>query len=590
MTRKDRCDQILAAVTLHVDTVLEKCRDRWGESSPLFLDSYDIDADGPVPWHLNGKEHLVSNFSHQQTLLRILANLTRVSGDGRYHDAALTTIRYALDRCGTGNGLGYWGSHMAWDLATEGPVTYPNWPYHEFVSCTPPYELWYEADAKRTEAFIDALWGGHVLAWDRLEFNRHARARRTHRPKWGAPFDGDLSVPFIGRRHTTTYSGQAHSMLCAGAALTRLTGRPEGLLWARRLGRRFVQARNEASGLSGTRYSYQKAIPAELERIRGKALKSHRGYKSDHAYLEWGETFGSYLMQHKMIMAPRRHRDLISRYQRYPIALLNAAARDPEGAADLAQWAIEDLKAYARHAYDLETHRIHAIHIDGSHLPVDKMFADRERHERFTKRRCLPRQVTSWFAWPYARAYLAEPDPDIWQTLRSMARGLGLGDIGTPAGEGRTLASEPAVSDPFAILIATLLYRSTSDPDFLDLGLDMAERMIRERLHEGFFVLSPRHYIARVGDTDAAALLHLVAAARGIDGLWPVTDDVSCLFLPHDRFKSKLDWGRFRENVLYLRTRETKDMDLAQFVAWISERNYTPVFDHEDDASRQAGQ
>lgn len=574
--RDARADRILRTVTEHVDTLMDKCRDRWGEPSPLFLDSYDIDADGPVPWKINGKQYLVSNFSHQQDLMRTLDNLSKVTGDPRYHDAALKTIRHAMRECGTGNGFFYWGSHMAWDVGKERPVTYPNWPYHEFVSCTPPYGLWYEADPERTVKFIETLWGGHVVDWGKLEFNRHAQATKRHSVNWDAEFDEDLEVPFIAARHTTTYSGQAYSMMSAGAALTRLTGRPEGATWASRLAKRFVQARHEESGLSGTRYSYQKIIPAELDKIRGKEMKSHRGYNSDHAWLEWGDEFGEYLMQHKMILAPRHHRDLIARYQRYPVAQLNIAERGPDEAAAFAEQAVEDLKAFAKHAYDPETHRIYATHKDGSHLPYEKMFADRERHERYTLQRFRPRPVTPWFAWPFARAYEVKQDPALWATLRSMLKGIGMGDIGTPAGEGRALAGKPDCADPFAVAIAAHLYRVTKDTAFLDLGFDLAERMITERYHKGFFVFSPRHYIAKVGANEPAALLQLVAAARGNDDdLWPMTDNVSCLFLPHDDFKSKLDWGRLRENVLYLRTRNTKDMSLAEFVEWIDKQNYT---------------
>ena len=103
-------DAILQAVVEYADNVLRLGRDA---DTPLFADGLHVDTRQPAEfdgWAL-------SNLADQQNLFRVLAGLTRLTGDPRYVNAAQEAVVWHFERQHP-SGLLNWGHHRLIDLRT----------------------------------------------------------------------------------------------------------------------------------------------------------------------------------------------------------------------------------------------------------------------------------------------------------------------------------------------------------------------------------------------------------------------------------------------------------------------------------------
>jgi len=89
----------LDAVREFADNVLKYGRDTYGpKHTPLFVDGLNIHTHDPVKWIApNGDRWILSNLASQQNLFRTLDGLTKITGDPKYKQAAMDTIRHAFD-------------------------------------------------------------------------------------------------------------------------------------------------------------------------------------------------------------------------------------------------------------------------------------------------------------------------------------------------------------------------------------------------------------------------------------------------------------------------------------------------------------
>ncbi len=170
----------VTAMRQFADQALAQGRDVYGKPPPLFVDGLNADTGEPVKWKwADGKEWVVCNLPNQQGRFRTLDGLTRLTGEARYSDAALETLRYAFEhlRNGTQNngGLLAWGGHLAYNASDVGFAGNPGGKgrIHELKCFFPHYELMWEANPKATQELIENIWNGHVLDWATLDFNRH---------------------------------------------------------------------------------------------------------------------------------------------------------------------------------------------------------------------------------------------------------------------------------------------------------------------------------------------------------------------------------------------------------------------------------
>ena len=193
----DRAQPYLKTARAFADAVLEHGRDTYGpDHTPLFVDGLHAETLEPVRWQKDGESWVLSNVASQQPLFRLLDGLTAVTGEPRYRQAAEAAARCALERLRSPNGLLYWGGHAAWDLAGEKPVGQYGFRIHEVKGHRPYYRLFWRVDAKRTARLMNMVWAGHVLDWERLDYNRHADTQKPHAHGWDHPFTEALEVPF----------------------------------------------------------------------------------------------------------------------------------------------------------------------------------------------------------------------------------------------------------------------------------------------------------------------------------------------------------------------------------------------------------
>ena len=253
-------DRYLNAVREFADKVLECGRDVYGpKHTPLFVDGVDADTLEPVKWKYQGQEWIMSNLATQQNLFRVFDGLTRLTGDPKYHDAAVAAIRYAFANLVDDNGLLCWGGHAMYDAGGDRLVG--EGPKHELKHHYPYYELMWEVDPAATKRFIEAFWNAHILNWSNLDMNRHGKYHSTEGKfkfwnsgykggemgkLWGNEYEGG-PIFFVGKG--LTFDATGTDLMYAAALLHKFSWEKEPLIWAKRLAYRYVEARDPKTGL-----------------------------------------------------------------------------------------------------------------------------------------------------------------------------------------------------------------------------------------------------------------------------------------------------------------------------------------------------
>ncbi len=489
---KNGGDSYLQVVRTFADNVLHHGRDVYGpEHTPLFVDGLNIDTHEPVIWRLSSKHAeswnmpptwVLSNLASQQNLFRVLVALTRLTGEPQYKRAASDAIRYAFDHLRHESGLLYWGGHAAWDLATEQPVGEGRSGAvagkHELKSSFPFYELMWEVDGEATRKFIDAFWCNHILRWDILDMNRHGHYKATPGPPWDHEYAGG-PAPFVGEGLTFINTG---SDLCyAGALLHQLAGGERPLIWAKRLAKRYVDARHPDTGLGGDNYS---------------VLTTHRIQK------QFEPEFGDRFTEASVTSLYG------NRYSRAAICQMKLYERLGRAGEEFRQWALEDLTAYARHAYDPEDNSFWATLIDGTKLSP----SDRKRGGYVEVRWLEKRHATGIHFWAYALACKLADDPLMWRMMRNIGLGIALGDMGSAPGQSPSPDLNTSNVDVYVIFGLLELHAATGNEAYLSLARRIGDNLLKKQFHKGFFTADEDHVFCKFGTVTPLALLHLDAA------------------------------------------------------------------------------
>ncbi len=129
-----------------------------------------------------------------QPLIEAAHTLSRLTGDGRYADAADACVRDFLATCVSHeSGLFLWGNHYYWDAfagcvrrfgGEEDPVCVsPRKEFgalHEIRPITPVWDAFWRVDPAATERAIRAAGENHLFDPESGGFNRHADRGRAH--------------------------------------------------------------------------------------------------------------------------------------------------------------------------------------------------------------------------------------------------------------------------------------------------------------------------------------------------------------------------------------------------------------------------
>jgi pectate lyase len=483
-------------VRAFADTILEQGRDTYGpRRTPLFVDGLQVETLEPVRWKKGGQTWVLCNFASQQSLLRTLDGLSALTGDNHYRRAAEDAARYALTHLRSTNGLLYWGGHIAWDLDQDRAVgEYPD--VHEMKNHQAYCPLLWRVDGPETERLLEAIWGGHVLDWLLLDYNRHAKTEQPAPAKWDHPFLENTPVPFPSVGNNLSFALVTPSLVNAGVSLALLGHNTNALTWTRRLLYRWQQARDPKTGLCGGQLSYR---------------------KDDRAKDTLGHVY-PHINEAKIVATYHR----TTRYHHIPLAemqaaekLIAAGGKDAVVGREFIRWASEDLKTYGRYCWQPKTQKLISVLTDGTPIQWEQA-----RPGYYGSSSFAPAGPDGNILWSYAMAYRLTRDEAHWKMARQLAQAVGLGDLGKPRAARRQLQFDTTAEDWHYIYALLELARATDDPSFLKLACRVADNCLKRQTKTGLFPREGRLY-ARTGDQVPLAILHLAAALDGREALLP---------------------------------------------------------------------
>jgi pectate lyase len=527
-------DVRLAAVRAFADNVLTYGRDHYGGiSSPLFVDGVNVDTREPVVWRFQGKQWIVSDLANQQILFRTFVGLSNLTGDPRYRQAAEDATRYAFEHLCRSCGLLQWGGHRYIDLNTHAPVGESD--THELKSVYPYYDLMWEVDPQATERYIKAFWNAHVLDWSTLDMNRHGGYERPLGALWAHEFRG--APPFFEGRGLT-FINCGSDVVYAGAELCRLNGDTGALTWAKRLAQQYVKARDPRTHLGAYQFSQPKR---EREPVDDDNTSSAFG---DRAHRQFGPEFGDRALEGKMLM-PGQGSEI---YGSATIVQLRLAEALGDAGREFLEWPHSGLRAYAKYAYDPKTNMLTAMFTDGTRLTPD----DVRRPGYYSRESFRERPAGSMLLLSYALGYRLTCDLELWRTVRAMARGCGLGEVGPRPGVRAELNLKTESSDPVALFAALEIWRTARDPAYIALARRIGDNIVARRFHHGFFLPDEDRVNARFDALEPLALLSLEAILRGTpDAVPQYSGGSGYIHGPHDGLGRTYDsiaiWSKKRD-------------------------------------------
>jgi len=480
----------IKAVKRFADTVIEHGRDSYGDQhTPLFVDGLHAERLEPVIWKKDGESWVLCNFASQQPLLRTLKGLHTLTGQERYHQAASEATRYALKHLQSPNGLLYWGGHLAWDLDQDKPVGQGR-GVHELKGHQPYYAFMWQMEPDATRKLLEAIWAGHVLDWQRLDYNRHASTEKPVLPQWDHVFADDIEVPFPAQGSNLSFVNVTPPLLHCSTMLGILDDHEQALIWTRRLAERWQQGKHTQTGLCGGQLSYR-------EHDRAQDALGHV-----HPQINEAQIVASYHQTCRYHSLP-----LVQMQSEQP--LRQAGGKSADLGQQLIDWAVEDLRIYARQCFDSSTGTFVAMQIDGTPLKWQQAKTD-----YYTPQSFAPRAGDGTLLWAYALAYRLSRDKLHWGMVRQLCKVMDLGDIGLPDGKQQALDLNTASRDWQQIYVLLELYHATGQPSLLKLGARIADNLLALQNRHGLFP-RPGRAFARTGDDIPLALLHLAATLEG---------------------------------------------------------------------------
>jgi uncharacterized protein YyaL (SSP411 family) len=290
----------LSAAQAFLDTMTDKGTDRYGRRSvPLFCLSLDPETHSPPkpPAKIDRdyarsfeylfrdfgyywKSHLhSSDLIYDMGTIRALYALTGATGQAKYSRSADACLKFFLDNMvSEQTGHFGWGEHIFYNVYLDymiggGFTVRGNRNFlfaHELERWTTIYDVFWEKDAAKTLAEIEAIYEYKIHDRETFINNRH-------------------SDYFAGRTTSDTLTFSKHSGLFAHAFafLHSKTGDPRHLDWARKSADLFWKARHPATGLIKNDFQRKETI-AETGGMAQLALFLMRAYQwhADASFVE----------------------------------------------------------------------------------------------------------------------------------------------------------------------------------------------------------------------------------------------------------------------------------------------------------------
>lgn len=495
----------LAVVKAFADRVLAEGRDQYsGQDTPLFVDGVNAVTGAPVTWLFEEDAYIISNLASQQNLFRTLDLLTDATGDDTYREAAKAAIRFHFEDLVSECGLLRWGGHQFIDLATLEPVGRFDANCHELKNSFPYYELMHRVDPEATARYLRAFWNAHIIDWERLDMNRHGSYGKALGALWEHTFEEP--EPFF-EADGLTFINCGTDLIYAGGMLYGFKGDEGALEWAQRLAHQYVRARHPDTGLG----VYQYSKPLRRHPVPEPMTTTRDTWSSfgDRAENQFGAEFGEVAREGWSLWGGKGH----AIYAANALVQLALAETLGDKGNDLRDWTVDGMRAYIEHAYVPEENHFLPMWADGTDLtgfvfPRFGYFGD-------AGTTLSPTSASPSFVASYTRAYRLSGDATLWDAVRSMARGHGLGDLGTTPGEAVAVNLETEADSPELIFGVLEVYRTEPHPAYLDLARRIGDNLVAAQYHDGWFLQSPQHLNANFNETGPVALMYIDAAVTG---------------------------------------------------------------------------
>jgi len=491
---KERAAALLEAAISHANRMLQAAKDPYG-STPLFANGVDVSTGLPARLDTDHvrKGAVLSNTASQHHWLRLLAGLTRLTENPAYAEAVQSAMRYLFRHHADGSGLIHWGGHTAFDLEHQRiEFAADKQKVHELKFHYPDYELMWAADPASTRAYIEAFWNAHVIDWSILDFNRHGPYHKPLGKLWRSEYAGGDAF-FWGEGLTFVNTGS--DLYYSAAMLSRLSGDPLPLIWAKRLAERYVETRQDGVGISGYQFSQSANSWCDGPSVRGDRAQYQLAPLIPQGHLVYEGT----------LFKPR---PIVQRCQ---LAIADMLGADGE---EFLRWSCEEMAAWGEKSYRREDNSFVPMLTDG--WSIEGLTLDRNGYFGPKGRSFGPMAASFDFFWMYAAGYRASGDPFLWRMARDIAAGLGIGDIGDAAGaDGTIRLPDPKESDHRLVYGMLELHRATGRPEYLEYAIRAGESLVRSRYRDGWFTTVEG--VAHTNDPAPLALIHIVKSVRELE-------------------------------------------------------------------------
>ncbi|MEI7728460.1 MAG: pectate lyase [Verrucomicrobiota bacterium] len=480
IAQESRPDRFIQAAQSFADAALKYGRDTYGpKHTPLFVDGINMETHEPVMWKSrDGHAWALSDLGNQQNFFRTLVGLSALTGDPQYKQAAIEATRYALTNLMEG-GLLAWGGHMAYNASEDIIVCAEDkGRVHELKSHYPFYELMWEIDPRATKTLIETMWNGHILDWSNLDFNRHGHPQKMGR-LWKSEYK---ATPVFFWGSGLTFINAGSDLIYAAAMLSKFTGDPEPLVWAKRLAHRYVETRDPKTGMGG--YQFSQAASSwcdDVGKIRG-----------DRAVYFFADDFPGHHVVEGTLFPPYGNTPPV----RPRICQLLLGEVLGSTGAEFIQWSSEDLTAWGKTAYRATNNTFIPMLTDGTSMEgyvvkKDGYFGPKGRVLTTGKAGAID-------FWTYALGYRLTGDAFLGQMAQSI----------------RNANAFEKSANPSALFGFLELYRKTKERAYLTLAERVGDNIVAAgRYHKGW---------VKFDLEEPLALLHLAAALQDRAQLVPV--------------------------------------------------------------------
>ncbi len=483
----------LDAVSTHVGTALERCRDRWGPATGLLADGYHLASHEPGRW----ESSIVSDLSCQQNLIRSLDGLHQLTGADLWLQIAEEWIGNALTKLqDPASDLWYWGGHTAWDLETDGILR----GNHELKCVFPYYDFLYRIDSTATKKFIDAFWHAHIWDWSTLLFNRHGEYESWDRSqRFAGEFAGVDRLPLIDSQ-ALCFINTGSDLIFAGSEALRLTGDTASFDWALHLLSCYEAIRHPDTGLAGYQFNHRDPC-----RVR-QSFVGPMGERDD-----VNETT---VITNNVIG---------TRYGRVAVCFLNQVLQLGTQAAPLLDFVCKDLTALARHSWLVEDGVFQPLLNDGTRLTPD----DTRDVGYCQPVKLEPMRANGLLLLSYSRAYRVTGSDAFLQMATEIAQAMGWGDVSAGPVDFRSLQTistrtedtraHGGQNDACALEALLDLYVASGDESYMTSAIALGHRLTETHVVDGLFTSSGSSHDDHTGIDSAVpvALLRLTNELTG---------------------------------------------------------------------------